>query len=214
MKLLPAPLKDLSRLTLACVLMTCATATSRAAEAIVWHAESETMDVDIDNKPLASVAADFQKATGRSIHIPPGVTKTVSLKFSGKPMGEGLSKILDGLNYHSEGTGAETHIVVLDPSGATTTGPVRSVASMPRPVMPIAPVNTVYKPPGKDSGKGGSARGGDTSGAGGTGGGRTERAVEAIMRAAGGDAGGGSGTRDSGSKRSGGTGSTRPGRGN
>lgn len=197
MKTLPVQFKDLSRLTLACALMTYATAGLRAAEAIVWHAESQTMDVDIDNKPLASVAADFQKATGRPIQIPPGITKTVSLKFSGKPMHEGVAKILDGLNYHSEGTGADTRIVIIDPSGTTTTTttPGRSVASVPRPILPIAPVNTVYRPPGKDSGKGTKGVSGSGSSAGG---GSADRAVEMILREA---AGGGGSSRDGGSKR-------------
>jgi hypothetical protein len=200
MKHLPVPLKDLSRLTLACVMLTCATAQLTAAESIVWHAESQTIDVDIDNKPLSSVAADFQKATGRPIHVPAGVSKTVSLKFSGKPINEGVAKILDGLNYHAEGTGAEARIVVIDPSGTTTPAPGggRSVAvsATPRVPVPTAPMNTVYKIPSKDTGKGSKGGPGGTS----AGGGSTDRAVEFLMReAAGGSRDGGS--RDGGSKR-------------
>ena len=170
-----------------------------AAEAIVWHADSQTMDVDIDNKPLSSVAADFQKATGRTIQVPPGVTKTVSLKFNGKPMSESVSKILDGLNYRTEGTGSEAHIVVIDPtaiaSPTPTTGStgVRAVATTgaPKVTAPINPSSMVFKVPGKDTGKGGT-------GTGGPGGGYTGRGGDMSGR----DFGGGGGSRDGSSRRS------------
>ena len=91
---------------------------AEATNSIVWHAEANTLDVDIDNKPLSVVVADFKKATGREIHVPPGMTKNISLKFSGKPMSEGLARILDGFNYYGETHGEVSRIVIVDPNGA------------------------------------------------------------------------------------------------
>lgn len=211
MKTLPFLVNCSSRFMLACLLMTpCLTGRLTAAEAtnsIVWHAETNTLDVDIDNKPLSVVVADFKKATGREIHVPPGMTKTVSLKFAGKPMSEGLARILDGLNYYGETHGTESRIVIVDPNGAPPipTG-VRPMPT-PRPAPPggFAGGN---RPPGGFGGPGGFSgnRGGDNRGGGATSGGdRSKRdveraAMELIMREAG-LKGGGSSDRGSGSSR-------------
>ncbi len=217
---------------LACLLMTpCLTGRLTAAEAtnsIVWHVETNTLDVDIDNKPLSVVVADFKKATGREIHVPPGMTKTVSLKFAGKPMSEGLARILDGLNYYGETRGNESRIVIVDPNGAPPipTG-VRPMPT-PRPTPPggIAGGN---RPPGSFGGPGGPGgpgsfggnRGGDNRGGGATSGGdRSKRdveraAMELIMREAGMSRGGSSDRGGSGSSRdrsSGGGGSSPSGK--
>lgn len=213
MKRMSLSSKRLNSLVLTGLLLASTTPCILAAEPITWHPDSQTIDVDIDNKPLSSVASDFQKATGRTIHIPTGVTKTVSLKFSGKPVNEGVAKILDGLNYHTEGTGNETHIVIVDPNATNTTSPTptggRSVAASgaPRITPPPSPANTVYKFPSKDSGKSGGGPGG--SGAT-TSSGRnpsTDRLIEML-------GGSGGGSRDGGSKRSSGgsSGSSGPSR--
>ncbi len=147
-----------------------------ATNSIVWHAEANTLDVDIDNKPLSVVVADFKKATGREIHVPPGMNKTVSLKFSDKPMSEGLAKILDGFNYYTEKRETGSRIVVIDPKGATPIPVATRPISIPRPPTPTGAVT------GQTPGMGGSPSGftgGRTDGRGGsgttTGGGERDR---------------------------------------
>ncbi|MCD6051335.1 MAG: hypothetical protein K0Q55_2739 [Verrucomicrobia bacterium] len=137
-----------------------------ATNSIVWHAEANTLDVDIDNKPLSVVVADFKKATGREIHVPPGMSKTVSLKFSGKPMSEGLAKILDGFNYYTEKRETGSRIVVIDPNGATPIPVATRPIAIPRPPTPITPSG---QPPGM-SGAPSGFTGGRTDGRGGSGG--------------------------------------------
>ena len=212
MKTLPFLVNCSSRFMLACLLMTpCLTGRLTAAEAtnsIVWHAETNTLDVDIDNKPLSVVVADFKKATGREIHVPPGMTKTVSLKFAGKPMSEGLARILDGLNYYGETRGTESRIVIVDPNGAPPipTG-VRPMPT-PRPPSPSGVAGSRSGgPPGGFGGPGGFSgnRGSDPRGGSATSGDRSKRdaeraAMELIMREAG-LKGGGSSDRGSGSSR-------------
>jgi hypothetical protein len=155
MKTLPTWFKFCGRFALVCLFTASAASwqvtAADATNSIVWHAESNTLDVDIDNKPLSVVVADFKKATGREIHVPPGMTKTVSLKFSGKPMSEGLARILDGFNYYGETHGEVSRIVIVDPNGAppVPTG-VRTAATMPRP--PAAMGGMGNRPPGGSSG--------------------------------------------------------------
>lgn len=203
----------------------CLTGRLAAAEttnSIVWHAETNTLDVDIDNKPLSVVVADFKKATGREIHVPPGMTKTVSLKFADKPMSEGLARILDGLNYYGETRGNESRIVIVDPNGAPPIPTGVRPMPMPRPASPSG-FTGGNRPPGSFGGPGGPGgfsgnRGGDNRG-GGTASGvdRSKRdveraAMELIMREAG-IKGGGSSDRGSGSSRdrsSGGGGGVSP----
>jgi hypothetical protein len=171
---------------------------------IVWHAEANTLDVDIDNKPLSVVVADFKKATGRDIFVPPGMTKTVSLKFSGKPTSEGLARILDGFNYYTEHRGTESRIVIVDPNGSPPVPTGVRPMPMPRPPSPTGTVTG--RPPGMSPSVGGLSPGmngsrGDSRGGGTTGerdrGRDAERQVlEAIMK----EIGGKSGSRDGGSK--------------
>jgi hypothetical protein len=145
MKTLPTWFRFCGHFALVCLFTASATnwraVAADATNSIVWHAEANTLDVDIDNKPLSVVVADFKKATGREIHVPPGMTKTVSLKFSGKPMSEGLARILDGFNYYGETHGEVSRIVIVDPNGAppVPTG-VRTAATMPRPPSPTGSV--------------------------------------------------------------------------
>lgn len=107
----------------------------QAADSIVWHAESNTLDADIDNKPLSAVAADIKKATGRDIHVPPGMSKMVSVKFTGKSTSEGLSRILDGFNYYTETHENVTRIVIIDPNNVAT-APTVARSTIPRPPSP------------------------------------------------------------------------------
>lgn len=212
MKTLPW-LKHSFRIAFAGVLLTQASGTHlRAAEgnSIVWHQDSNTIDVDIDNKPLSAVVTEFKNATGREIHVPAGMTKTVSLKFSGKPMSEGVAKILDGFNYYGETHGNESRIVVVDPNGSPPVPVgVRPTMVMPRPTAPGGNRPPGGGPGGFGSGPGGLAGGrGDSRGGGSTSGDRTKRsdaeraAMELIMREAGMKGGGsdrGSYSRGSGS---------------
>ncbi len=122
---------------------------AEATNSIVWHAEANTLDVDIDNKPLSVVVADFKKATGREIHVPPGMTKNISLKFSGKPMSEGLARILDGFNYYGETHGEVSRIVIVDPNGAP---PVPTGVRMAMPRPPASTGSMGSRPPGGSSG--------------------------------------------------------------
>jgi hypothetical protein len=213
MKTLPVVKNCSSRFMLACLLVApCLTSRSQAAEAtnsIVWHAESNTLDVDIDNKPLSVVVVDFKKATGREIHVPPGMTKTVSLKFADKPMSEGLARILDGFNYYGETHGNESRIVIVDPNAAPPLPISARPMPMPRPPSPTG-VAGGNRPPGGFGGPGGPGgfsgnRGGDNRGGGTTTGDRSKKdlerqALEMIMREAG-MSKGGSSDRGSGSSR-------------
>ncbi len=176
MKTLPKWFNFCSRFALVC-LFTGSTVNWRAVAAdatnsIVWHAESNTLDVDIDNKPLSVVVADFKKATGREIQVPPGMTKTVSLKFSGKPMSEGLARILDGFNYYGETHGEVSRIVIVDPNGAPPVPTGVRTATMPRPPSSMGGMGN--RPPGGGSGFSGQPGGfsgnrGDGRGGGSTG---------------------------------------------
>lgn len=161
MKTLPVLLKSLNRAALAGLLLAqlshSAMHAADATNSIVWNAEQKTLDMDIDNKPLSVVVADFKKATGREIVVPPGVTKTVSVKFSGKSMSEGLSRALDGLNYYTEVHGTELRIVIVDPNGAPAT-PQRTAVIVPRPPTPNSS-SAIYRPPGTTGGPGGKGDG-------------------------------------------------------
>jgi len=161
MKTLPMWFKFCGRFTLVW-LFTASTANwqviaADATNSIVWHAEANTLDVDIDNKPLSVVVADFKKATGREIHVPPGMTKNISLKFSGKPMSEGLARILDGFNYYGETHGEVSRIVIVDPNGAPPVPTGVRIATMPRPPAPTGSIGG--RPTGGSSGFGGSPGG-------------------------------------------------------
>lgn len=141
-------------LLVVCVLLVHGSAV-QAADSIVWHPESNTMDADIDNKPLSAVAADIKKATGREIHVPPGMSKMVSVKFAGKSTSEGLSRILDGFNYYTETHENVTRIIIIDPSNTSPTPSVaRSTMPMPRPPSPGS--TGAFKPPTPTGGGSGS----------------------------------------------------------
>lgn len=140
--------------------------TAQTTNSIIWNSEANTLDVDIDNKPLSVVAADFKKATGREMKVPPGVNKTVSLKFKDKPMGEGLSRILSGLNYYTEHGESGSRIVIVDPNGSP---PVPTVGRVGAPMMrpPPPPVSAGVRPGfpgGGKSGPSGAMTGGGPNG--------------------------------------------------
>lgn len=127
------------------------------ASPIMWNAEEKTLAADIDNKPLTYVATEFKKATGKDIVVPPGVTKNVSVKFNGKTMNEGLSRMLDGLNYYTEVHGTESRIMIVDPNGgpAAPTTIARPPTGIPRLPGPPNGSSAIYRPPGSGGGPGG-----------------------------------------------------------
>lgn len=130
------------------------------ARTIVWHSEQQLMDADIDNQPLSVVVDEFRKATGGEIHVPPGVSKTVSVKFAGLTMGQALPRFFGSLNYYAERQSPTLHIHLLDPNAPSSAPSTTTVATVPRlPSIPKPASAIVQKPADPRFGSGKSRKG-------------------------------------------------------
>ena len=64
-----------------------------------WHAASGTLDASLRQEPLSKVLSDIGALTGWDVLIEPGMRKTVSTRFEGLPLNQGLRRILGDLNF-------------------------------------------------------------------------------------------------------------------
>ena len=70
-----------------------------ASEPLVWRADKNEADADIQSWPLPKVLEALAGATGWRIYVEPEAEQTVSTRFEKLPPAEALGRLLGGLNF-------------------------------------------------------------------------------------------------------------------
>lgn len=68
-------------------------------EAVVWHADRQQMDAQVESRPLGQVLEDLASATRWQVYVEPDLEVPVSARFKGLPSGEALRLLLGELNF-------------------------------------------------------------------------------------------------------------------
>jgi hypothetical protein len=71
----------------------------RANGEVRWHADQETLDVNLDGAPLVETLGQIAKQTGWHIYLEPTPGKTFTTHFNGLARGEAMRILLGDLNY-------------------------------------------------------------------------------------------------------------------
>jgi len=72
---------------------------SRANNAIMWDAKTDTVSADVRGAPLWPLLENIAHQTGWHIFVEPGIDRKADVKFSGLTSGDALKKLLGDLNY-------------------------------------------------------------------------------------------------------------------
>lgn len=68
-------------------------------DAVVWHADRQQMDAQVESQPLGQVLEDVASATRWQVYVEPDLEVPVSARFKGLPSGEALRLLLGDLNF-------------------------------------------------------------------------------------------------------------------
>lgn len=109
------------------------------APRLVWHADTQRLDADINSLPLTVVMKDLHEATGAEIELPGGLDRTVSVKFTDLPLGDALNRMLTGLNYYGSFVDGVYQLRILDPNGNGPAVAIRSPSGSSRPPGSVRP---------------------------------------------------------------------------
>ena len=88
-----------------------------------WHPESATLDASLSRAPLSKVLSDIGAMTGWDVMVEPGMRASVSTRFNGLPINQGLRRILGGLNFallQGDGKGEKKLYIYQRSIGAAT----------------------------------------------------------------------------------------------
>jgi len=94
---------------------------ARADNALRWHAQQNQVDADFQTSDLSTLLQQIARVTGWEIHVEPGVSNSIAVKFKNLPENEALRRLLGNLNFAKDRTNGVTRLFVYSTAqGAAT----------------------------------------------------------------------------------------------
>ncbi len=93
----------------------------RADNSLRWHSKQNQVDADFQSSDLSALLKQIARVTGWEIHVEPGVSNSIAVKFKDLPENEALRRLLGNLNFAKERTNGVTRLFVYSTAqGAAT----------------------------------------------------------------------------------------------
>ena len=93
----------------------------RANNALRWHAQQNQVDADFQTSDLSTLLQQIARVTGWEIHVEPGVSNSIAVKFKNLPENEAMRRLLGNLNFAKDRTNGVTRLFVYSTAqGAAT----------------------------------------------------------------------------------------------
>lgn len=86
-------------LTLGLLLAQMAQAAAAPEDRLTWHADQQTLDVNLNKTPLIPALDQLARITGWHIYLEPVPGKTITTRFTGLSRGEAMRVLLGDMNY-------------------------------------------------------------------------------------------------------------------